>query len=391
MRTTASVAATLRTTLRSWRTTGLEPTMPPEQTIRPAVGASSVSLFRGGGGFRRRRGFTGRVRGLLLGNLFQLGLEFQVELFDGAMALGAFQGQHGDLGEGGQQIEVLRTIGDSLRAEDEDGDEPAFVDQWMSDFAAEKLQLSLGGGLAGDVAQTQVDNVAFSGRFDERATVANSVRGGVGPESRRDGKGAVLAAKETEPHHSHEFRGGVEQPLGQGGRVHQLLDGLAQLMEGAIQLRFVARKAAIEGFFETGAGHVQDHHEDEGGGAHGQGLGQLGAGDDLVENQGAEKHHGVIKQGGQEADEEVADAGGEDLVQLHEPIAGDADGEGAGKAHRSAEHRPGGVAGPKSIGVPGGQVQGVANGHQRQQSAEHDPFDLVALGQIRHGAEAVNE
>src|SRR5438874_2224274 len=78
----------------------------------------------------RQLALQGQDAALLFGDLVHLGPQVTVEDFNGVVALRALQGQGGQLGEGGQQVEVFAAVkAEVLRSQDQQGQQLALVGQ----------------------------------------------------------------------------------------------------------------------------------------------------------------------------------------------------------------------------------------------------------------------
>ena len=86
-----------------------------------------------------------------------------------------------------------------------------------------------------------------------------------------DGRLAV-AQVDRAGRHAEQVRRGVEHPPGQGRQVHELFDGLAQLLERPIELRLVAAVAAVQHPPQPRPRQVQAHRQHQGAAADPEGL-----------------------------------------------------------------------------------------------------------------------
>ena len=107
---------------------------------------------------------------LLLGDFLDLGLQLAVESIDGLVSLGTDQGGHGDLGEGGEQVQVVRSIDAFLAgAQDEQGLKLSLVDQGLGDGPAQEAQLPLRRVVRGQARVPGNQRPVGLHRLDERA------------------------------------------------------------------------------------------------------------------------------------------------------------------------------------------------------------------------------
>ena len=111
------------------------PGVPTAGRVAPGAGLGSLGQRLAAGELALQRDDAP----VLLRDLFDLRLQLAVERVDGAVAFGADQGQGGDLGEGRQQVQVLRRVRPRLLgAQHEQAEQLALVQQAVGRLAAEE-------------------------------------------------------------------------------------------------------------------------------------------------------------------------------------------------------------------------------------------------------------
>ena len=94
----------------------------------------------------------------------------------------------------------------------------------------------------------------------------------------------------------------------------------------------------------------------------------------------ADQQHPRVDQPRDQAEREVDHAAVDDVLDLHQLVARDAEGVGQREQQRDAEHRPGGVVAAQRRRVVPGLDQQVGDQERRDQRGQQDPLDLVPLG-----------
>src|SRR5262249_6978155 len=198
-------------------------------------------------------------------NLVHLRLQVLVQNFDGAMALCAFQSQDSDLRERSQQIQILLPVGRSLGAQNQEGQQVAFMCQRLGNFPSQLLQLLLGGkkrqtGPAPGIHHFPILEGFNQGTIERQFVLRRDRAEGIGQHKPR---GLSLPKVHRSANDAEQLRGRLQQAFGQGQGVYQLLNRLAEPVQSFVQLGFFPKETAIEDFLEPASRQVQDQHENE--------------------------------------------------------------------------------------------------------------------------------
>src|SRR5207245_9420985 len=105
----------------------------------------------------------------------------------------------------------------------------------------------------------------------------------------------------------------------------------------------------------------------------------------------ADKNNEVVHEARQKTEHEINHARGNDLIELHKPVASDAEGKGQSETNGGGEHGPGGGAGAKIVQLADDEVERVPNPNQRSQSSDENPLHLFAFGKIDGRAITVDQ
>ena len=176
---------------------------------------------------------------LLFRDLIDLGLQVLVQMLDGAMLGGAFQGDDRDRR---QQVPVLGPKRRVLGPQHQDGHQRSFAEERLGDFEAHLPKLALRRREGALVRRRTLQTEAVLHGLDQRR-----VRHQVGegrPFSLAGHKpkagGLVLAQVDRPARNAQRVRNRRKQPLREHRRIDQLRDRLTHLLQGLIELRFVA-------------------------------------------------------------------------------------------------------------------------------------------------------
>ncbi len=97
-------------------------------------------------------------------------------------------------------------------AKDEQSEEPSFVDQGVSNLAAEEMQLPLAGGQAGSLAGAGVHDLASLNGFNEREAGSKllQLRSGADEAGEPINGRFLLAQVDRAPRHAELLGGGLQ-------------------------------------------------------------------------------------------------------------------------------------------------------------------------------------